>query len=63
MDDNLTLDYDTSTSTQAFADDSQLCIISDNLSELESSANVCLNQLAMETHASVKKMNFNLLVN
>ena len=56
MDDNLTIDYGTSTSTQAFADDSQLCIISDNLSELESSANVCLNQL--ETHASLKKMKF-----
>ena len=56
MDDNLTIDYDTSTSTRAFADDSQLCTISDNPSELESSANVCLNQL--ETRASLKKMNF-----
>ena len=56
MDDNLKIDYDTPTSTQAFADESQLCIISDNLSKLESSANVCLNQL--ETRASLKKMNF-----
>ena len=57
MVDTLTIDYDTSTSTQAFADDSQLCIIlSDNLSELESSANVCLYQL--ETRTSLKKMNF-----
>ena len=31
-------------------------LISDNFSELESSANVCLNQL--ETRASLKKMNF-----
>ena len=56
IDDNLKIDYDTSTSTQAFAGDSQLCITSDNLSELELSANVCLNQL--ETRASLKKMSF-----
>ena len=56
IDDNLMIDYDMSTITQALADDSQICIISDNLSELESCANVCLNQL--ETRVSLKKMNF-----
>ena len=56
MDDNLTIDYDTSTGTQAFADGSQICIISNDLSELESSESVCLNQL--EPRESLKKMNF-----
>ena len=36
MDHNLTLEYDPSADTQGFADDSKLCIISDNLIDLQS---------------------------